>query len=83
MPAGGGVWEKATSVGWLGGAGLGIHKRLGERRHQLRISCGAQDETGGLSLGEQRERRRSVGNLCGFLEGINFSLFKLIISIIL
>lgn len=30
----------------------------------------AQDGTGGLDLGEQREQRRSVGSIYGFLTGM-------------
>lgn len=37
---------------------------------QLVFCCIARDETVGLGLGEQRDRRKSVGSLPGFLEGV-------------
>lgn len=42
-----------------------------EGRLKLVFYCNARDETGGLDLGEKRERR-SVGSLSGFLAGVAY-----------
>lgn len=78
VPARVGALDTVVSTGMEVGMGWSVGTTgevcSGEEMLQLVFCCSTRDETAGLDLGEQRDGRKSVIRLPGFLLGVQYLL---------